>query len=62
MEGYLLLAIAVIGLIVALNITRKDTAANNGFSKKGIMKLLVVLLVVFLSVVVVVFVTPESWM
>lgn len=61
MEGYLLLAITIIGMVVALMITRKDSTENNGLSKKGIFKLLLVLAIVFISVVVVVFVTPESW-
>lgn len=61
MEGYLLLAITIIGMVVALMITRKDSTENNGLSKKGIFKLLLVLAIVFISVVIVVFVTPESW-
>jgi hypothetical protein len=61
-EGYFLLGIVLTGLIVAVMITRTDRTENDGFSKKTIKKLLAVLGVVFFAVVVVVFVTPESWM
>jgi hypothetical protein len=62
MEGYFSLAVAIIGIVIALFIARKDTADNNGFSKKGVIKLATVLALVFVTIVIEVFVTPESWM
>lgn len=62
MAGYFSLTIAIIGLIAALIITRKDSAANNRLTKKGIYKLVAILAIVFFSVVTEVFLTPESWL
>lgn len=61
MEGYLILAITIVAMILALRITRKEGRENNGLSKKGIYKLLILLGIVFVSLVIIVFVTPESW-
>ncbi|TKC14878.1 hypothetical protein [Robertmurraya kyonggiensis] len=62
MEGYFSLAVVIVGFIAAAIITRKDTAANKGLSKKGILRLSVVLVIVFIAVVTEVFLRPESWM
>jgi ABC-type Co2+ transport system permease subunit len=62
MEGYFSLAVVIIGFIIALVVVRKDTADNNGFSKKGVIKLATVLALVFIAIVIEVFITPESWM
>jgi hypothetical protein len=60
--GYFSLVIAVIGLIAALIITRKEIASGNKLSKKGIYKLVIILVIVFFSVVTEVFLSPESWL
>ncbi|WP_019156468.1 DUF3976 domain-containing protein [Robertmurraya massiliosenegalensis] len=62
MGGYFLLAIVIIGIFIGLVITRKDSTENNGLSKKGLTKLLILLALIFICVVVVVFLTPESWL
>lgn len=61
MVGYLLLALAVIAIILAVKITRKETTDNGRLTKKGIIQLVVLLAIVFFSVVTYVFVSPESW-
>lgn len=62
MGGYFSFTVTIIGLIAALIITRKDTSANNKLTKKGILQLVLILTVVFLSVVTEVFLSPESWL
>lgn len=61
MVGYLLLALAIIAIILAVKITRKETTDNGRLTKKGIIQLVVLLAIVFFSVVTYVFVSPESW-
>lgn len=63
MTGYFSFTLVIIGLILALIITRKELSTNqNKFSKKGIYKLVLILTVIFFSVVTEVFFSPESWM
>lgn len=61
MIGYFSLGIAIVGLIIALMITRKDSAENGKLTKKGIYKLVLILTIVFFALVFQVFFTPESW-
>jgi len=61
LEGYIILAVTIIALFIALGITRKEGKEHGGLSKKGIYKLLGLLGIVFVFLVIIVFLTPESW-
>ena len=52
MEKYFMMAVILIGLLVSFVITRKDKDANNSISKKGLIKLMVLYTVIFVSVVI----------
>gem|GEM_PF-3959675 len=55
------MAVTIIALFIALGITRKEGKEHGGLSKKGIYKLLGLLGIVFVFLVIIVFLTPESW-
>ncbi|WP_077212896.1 hypothetical protein [Bacillus dakarensis] len=62
MGGYISFTVTIIGLFGALIITRKNMTAHNRITKKGILQLVIILALVFLSVVTEVFLSPESWL
>ena len=52
MEKYFMMAVILIGLLVSFVITRKDKDANNSITKKGLIKLMVLYTVIFVSMVI----------
>lgn len=52
MEKYFLFAVMIVGFLVSFIITRKDKDANNSLTKKGVIKLMGLFVVIFLVVVV----------
>lgn len=62
MAGYFLLLLTIIGLIVAVKIAVNDYSENGKLTKASITKLLILLAIVFFSIVIVVYFSPDSWM